>query len=141
MVSVFSVYEEEGILEALVRRGSISDSAERTITKVKNDVPAASIAILVYCELNQYILTFLLLECLQGMLEHVNPAVVCEDETGMMIGSSVVLRCIRCSGASRASYMYSRALWDGLRDVEGGSQDGVRVRCEFGTLEVLPRLR
>ena len=60
MLSVFPVYEEEGILEALVHRGSISDSAEGPIAKVSDDVPAAPIAVLVYCELNRYIFTFAL---------------------------------------------------------------------------------
>jgi hypothetical protein len=41
MIPVFPVYEEEGILEAFVRQGSITDPAERTVPTVNNNVPTA----------------------------------------------------------------------------------------------------
>lgn len=103
VIPVFAMDEKKRILEALVHRGSITDSTRRTIPTVNNNVPAtmglgpiardndrdfisswkvpaALILVLVCRELNRSVFAPIILEHLHGMLEDVSPTVICEDE-------------------------------------------------------------
>ena len=103
MIPVFSVDEEKWVLQALVHGGSIADSAEGTIAAVNNnvsvtmrlspitrnngsnfvgcwEVPVASIAVIVCCELDRDAVTVDPLKHLHGVLENVRPAMIPEDQ-------------------------------------------------------------
>jgi hypothetical protein len=103
VIPVFPVDQEEGILEAFVHWGPVTDSAKRAVSTVNDnipsairlgpiardndcnfvgswEVPTAPITIVICCELNRNILTIVILEYLRSVLEDVRPAVICEDE-------------------------------------------------------------
>jgi hypothetical protein len=103
VISVFSIDEEKGVLEALVHWGPITNFAERSILEVNDNIPVAislgpitrdnncnfvsrwkvpttPITIVVCCELDRNIFTAVLLENIHGVFEGVSPTVVGEDK-------------------------------------------------------------
>lgn len=45
------------------------------------EIPTMAITVVVYCELDRYIVAPVFIEYLQSVLEYVSPAVVCEDQS------------------------------------------------------------